>query len=54
MEKLEFEEEIKKVLIKAGFMKENQIVSQAIITLTLNSLPEVDLSFLLTDENGKN
>jgi len=49
MEKLEFEQEIKKVLVKAGYMKEDQIVSQAVITINVDSIPEVDLNFKVTD-----
>lgn len=48
MEKLEFEQEINKVLIKAGYLKEGQVARQITIHLDVEESPEIDINFLVT------
>ena len=47
MEKLEFEQEINKILIKAGYLKEGQVARKINIHLDVEDNPEIDISFLV-------
>ena len=47
MNKQQFEKEIINLLVKEGYMKEGQIAQRISILLYIESLPEVDIRFLV-------